>query len=93
MEKSVEIGMQTFDQALFQLFQDGKISEEEALKNADSQNNVRLKIKFAGDGIEEESLGLSLEPTEEEEEAPEAAEAPPEEEAKPEEAPPAEKDD
>ncbi len=69
MEKSVEIGMQTFDQALFQLFQDGKISEEEALKNADSQNNVRLKIKFAGDGIEEESLGLSLEPTEEEEEA------------------------
>ncbi len=68
MEKSVEIGMQTFDQALFQLYQDGKISEEEALKNADSQNNVRLKIKFADDdAAEEEGLSLSLEPTDDEE--------------------------
>ena len=71
MEKSGELGMQTFDGALFNLYRDGKISEEEALKNADSQNNVRLKIKFAGEGGgEEESGGLNLilEPTMDEEE-------------------------
>ena len=68
MEKSAQIGMQTFDQALFNLYQDGKISEEEALKNADSQNNVRLKIKFAGEGGDEDGLSLSLESMDEEEE-------------------------
>jgi hypothetical protein len=36
--------MQTFDQALFKLYKAGRISEEEALKNADSRNNLRLKI-------------------------------------------------
>lgn len=44
MEKSAEQGMQTFDMALFKLFKEGKISLEEALKNADSKNNLRLKI-------------------------------------------------
>ncbi|MBL4681090.1 MAG: PilT/PilU family type 4a pilus ATPase [Pseudomonadales bacterium] len=44
MEKSVEQGMQTFDYALFKLFKLGKISLEEALKNADSKNNLRLRI-------------------------------------------------
>jgi twitching motility protein PilU len=44
MEKSGEQGMQTFDMALFKLFKQGKISLEEALKNADSKNNLRLKI-------------------------------------------------
>jgi twitching motility protein PilU len=44
MEKSEEQGMQTFDRALFKLYKAGKISEEEALKNADSRNNLRLKI-------------------------------------------------
>jgi twitching motility protein PilU len=70
MDKSTGIGMQTFDQALFDLFQDGKISEEEALKNADSANNVRLKIKFAKEGgvADEGDMGLSLEAMEEEEE-------------------------
>lgn len=44
MEKSGEQGMQTFDMALFKLFKEGKITLEEALKNADSKNNLRLKI-------------------------------------------------
>ena len=44
MEKSGEQGMQTFDMALFKLFKAGKITLEEALKNADSKNNLRLRI-------------------------------------------------
>src|SRR5690606_540579 len=48
MEKSANLGMQTFDLALFKLWQEGKISEEEALKNADSANNLRLRIKLYG---------------------------------------------
>lgn len=44
MEKSKEQGMQSFDQALLQLYQEGKISMDEALRNADSANNIRLKI-------------------------------------------------
>ncbi len=40
-------GMFTFDQALFKLWQEGKISEVEALRNADSTNNLRLKMKMA----------------------------------------------
>jgi twitching motility protein PilU len=62
MEKSGHMGMQTFDTALFNLFKDGKISEEEALKNADSQNTVRLKIKFSDENaVADEGSGLSLE--------------------------------
>lgn len=45
MENSETYGMQTFDMALLSLFQDGQITEEEALKNADSPNNLRLKMK------------------------------------------------
>lgn len=52
MEKSVNLGMQTFDNALLALVQQGRISAEEALKNADSPNNLRLKINFKGDGQE-----------------------------------------
>jgi len=48
MAKSREIGMQTFDQALFDLHEAGAISYEEALKNADSVNDLRLKIKLEG---------------------------------------------
>lgn len=44
--KSRELGMQTFDQALFDLFESGGISYEEALKNADSVNDLRLRIKL-----------------------------------------------
>ena len=47
MRKSENIGMKTFDTALFELYQEGLISEEEAVRNSDSANNVRLKIKFA----------------------------------------------
>lgn len=46
MSKSREIGMQTFDQALFDLYESDKISYEEALKNADSLNDLRLNIKL-----------------------------------------------
>ena len=42
--------MQTFDQALFNLYQQGLISNEEALKHADSANDLRLMIKLAGEG-------------------------------------------
>jgi len=50
MSKSSNIGMQTFDQALLVLHEDGKIGAEDAINNADSQNNVRLKISLASDG-------------------------------------------
>jgi twitching motility protein PilU len=53
--------MRTFDQALLSLFHAGKISEEEALRNADSANNLRLKIKLANDGRVGGGSGLSLE--------------------------------
>jgi twitching motility protein PilU len=46
MSKSRELGMQTFDQALFELYEGGKISYEDALRNADSVNDLRLKIKL-----------------------------------------------
>lgn len=46
MARSRELGMQTFDQALFDLYEEGKISYEEALKNADSVNDLRLNIKL-----------------------------------------------
>jgi twitching motility protein PilU len=46
MKKSREIGMQTFDQALFDLHEDEKISYEDALRNADSVNDLRLQIKL-----------------------------------------------
>jgi twitching motility protein PilU len=48
MAKSTGSGMQTFDQALFALYESGKISMEEALRNADSLNELRLKIKLEG---------------------------------------------
>jgi len=46
MKKSRELGMQTFDQALFDLFELGRISYEDALRNADSVNDLRLNIKL-----------------------------------------------
>jgi twitching motility protein PilU len=46
MKKSRELGMQTFDQALFDLYEAGKISYEDALRNADSVNDLRLSIKL-----------------------------------------------
>lgn len=54
MARSGDLKMQTFDQALFDLYSAGKIDKEEAIRNADSANNVRLKIKMS------ESDGLTL---------------------------------
>ena len=55
MEKGATVGMQTFDQALFDLYRAGKINLDTALRNADSQNNLRLRIKLAEDAaIDEE---------------------------------------
>ncbi|OGT85562.1 MAG: type IV pili twitching motility protein PilT [Gammaproteobacteria bacterium RIFCSPLOWO2_12_FULL_52_10] len=48
MAKSNELGMKTFDQALFDLFEADRISLEEALRNADSVNELRLRIKLQG---------------------------------------------
>ena len=55
MEKSENIGMQTFDGALYKLYKAGKITLEEALRNADSQNNLRLRISLEERGVESES--------------------------------------
>ncbi|MGB5689530.1 MAG: PilT/PilU family type 4a pilus ATPase [Woeseiaceae bacterium] len=46
MAKSTRLGMQTFDQALFALYEDAVISYEEAMRNADSKNELRLRIKL-----------------------------------------------
>ena len=63
MEKSIDQGMKTFDQALFSLYHEGKITQEEAMRNADSANNLRLKIKLASEGGAGGVGGLSLEET------------------------------
>ena len=46
MAKSTRLGMQTFDQALFLLYEDGTISYEEAMRNSDSKNELRLRVKL-----------------------------------------------
>jgi len=48
MEQGIHEGCQTFDQALFTLYKEGKITLEQALMNSDSANNLRLKIKLEG---------------------------------------------
>ena len=50
MADSTDIGMGTFDQSLFRLFANGKIDEDQALANADSRNDLSLKIRFAAEG-------------------------------------------
>ena len=56
MKKSRELGMQTFDQALFDLYEAGKISYEDALRNADSLNDLRLQIKLHGKDSKDRDL-------------------------------------
>ncbi|MEO8006871.1 MAG: PilT/PilU family type 4a pilus ATPase [Betaproteobacteria bacterium] len=56
MKKSREMGMQTFDQALFDLYEGGKISYEDAMRNADSMNELRLQIKLHGKETKERDL-------------------------------------
>lgn len=66
MEKSERMGMKTFDNALLELYKDGRISIDQALRNADSENNLRMKIKFldaeqedkAQNGLDKSSLSL-----------------------------------
>ena len=70
MKKGAQQGMKTFDQALYELYRDGFITVEDALRNADSPNEVRLMIKL-GDVETAEDLtagleGLSLEVSEDE---------------------------
>ncbi|MBI4808562.1 MAG: PilT/PilU family type 4a pilus ATPase [Nitrosomonadales bacterium] len=60
MAKSREIGMQTFDQALFDLHEAGMISYEEALKNADSVNDLRLKVKLEGQATKDRDVMSGL---------------------------------
>ncbi len=67
MERSENVGMQTFDAALYKLYKAGRISYEEALRNADSQNNLRLRIDLEEKDAESAGSGLSLESDEAEE--------------------------
>ena len=73
MSRSTRVGMNTFDQALFDLYEKGLISYEDALRNADSKNELRLRVKLESkrenkpvesDGnlmiVEEETQGRSL---------------------------------
>ncbi len=46
MAKSENLGMRTFDAALYELYEQGRISYEDAIKNSDSANNLRLRIKL-----------------------------------------------
>ena len=59
MKKSTEQGMQTFDQALFSLYEAGKITYEDALRNADSVNELRLAIMLHGKESQERDLNIS----------------------------------
>ncbi|MBL8487060.1 MAG: PilT/PilU family type 4a pilus ATPase [Rhodocyclaceae bacterium] len=60
MKKSRELGMQTFDQALFDLYEGGKISYEDALRNADSVNDLRLQIKLHGKESKDRDLTAGI---------------------------------
>ena len=60
MEQSSDRGMQTFDQALYGLYADGKITMEEALRNADSRNNLSLRIRLAQTGSAEGSGDFAI---------------------------------
>jgi len=61
MGKSRELGMQTFDQALFDLYEAGMVTYEDALRNADSLNDLRLKIKLHGQEAKGRDMMAGLE--------------------------------
>jgi twitching motility protein PilU len=61
MKKSRELGMQTFDQALFDLHEADKITYEDALRNADSVNDLRLSIKLEGKSAKTRDLSSGTE--------------------------------
>ncbi len=60
MARSRELGMQTFDQALFDIYEEGLITYEDALRNADSVNDLRLKIKLEGKNAKDADRGSGL---------------------------------
>ncbi len=60
MKKSRELGMQTFDQALFDLYEAGRITYEDALRNADSINDLRLHIKLHGKESKDRDLNSGI---------------------------------
>jgi twitching motility protein PilU len=61
MAKSRELGMQTFDQHLFDLYEQGLISYEDALRNADSVNELRLMIKLHGKEAKDKDIMTGIE--------------------------------
>ena len=61
MKKSREMGMQTFDQALFDLYEGGLVSYEDALRNADSLNELRLMIKLQGKEAKDKDVMTGIE--------------------------------
>ncbi|MDX5371727.1 MAG: type IV pili twitching motility protein PilT, partial [Pseudomonadaceae bacterium] len=69
MKRSTELGMQTFDQALYSLYTQGEITYEDALLYADSANDLRLMIKLGsetdGEHLTQMAEGLSLQVSEE----------------------------
>ena len=67
MQKSENLGMQTFDRALYKLVEAGRISADEALTNADSPNNLRLTLSLNTDKVEKKSAEVDLSLTEKEE--------------------------
>ena len=60
MKKSRELGMQTFDQSLFDHYEAGRISYEDALRNADSLNDLRLQIKLYGKESKDRDLASGI---------------------------------
>ena len=60
MKRSRELGMQTFDQALFDLYQNKQISYKDAIKHADSPNDLRLQIKLSEEGGQLLNAGANL---------------------------------
>ncbi len=61
MKRSTEVGMQTFDQALFDAFEAHQISYEDALRNADSQNDIKLRIKLESQRARNSDLAAGTE--------------------------------
>lgn len=60
MKRSRELGMQTFDQSLFDLYEAGRITYEDALRNADSVNDLRLQIKLHGKESKDRDLTAGI---------------------------------
>ena len=61
MKRSTEVGMQTFDQALFDAFEARQISYEDAVRNADSQNDIKLRIKLESQRARNSDLAAGTE--------------------------------